>query len=65
MNLLINDEVNEALLFRTGGLGYSLRLLESLEEDNHAEIKELIAGVPGLSMESLLQMQFRSFLWGQ
>jgi EAL and modified HD-GYP domain-containing signal transduction protein len=61
--LLISDELKEALLFRTGRLGHLLRLAETLEQDNHAETKELIAGVPGLSMESLLQMQLESYLW--
>jgi c-di-GMP-related signal transduction protein len=61
--LLVSDEVREALLFRTGGLGHLLRLAETLEEDNHVEIKELIAGVPGISLDGLLQMQLESFLW--
>jgi c-di-GMP-related signal transduction protein len=61
--LLVSEEVREALLFRTGGLGHLLRLAEKLEEDNHLEIKQLIAGVPGISLESLLQMQLESFLW--
>jgi c-di-GMP-related signal transduction protein len=61
--LLISDEVKEALISRTGGLGHLLRLAEKLEEDNHTEIKELIAGIPGLSLDDLLQMQLEAFMW--
>jgi EAL and modified HD-GYP domain-containing signal transduction protein len=61
--LLISDEVKEALISRTGGLGHLLRLAEKLEEDDHTGIKELIAGIPGLSLDGLLQMQLEAFMW--
>ena len=61
--LLISDEVRDALLFYKGGLGYILKLTETLEADNHLETKELIADVPGLSLERLLQMQLEAFFW--
>lgn len=61
--LNLSEEMKEALMFRTGGLGHLLRLGETLEEDNHREIAELLAGVPGLSLEDLLQMQLEAFFW--
>lgn len=61
--LMISDEVKDALLYYKGGLGYILRLAESVEADNHIETKELIADVPGLNVESLMQMQLEAFFW--
>jgi len=44
---------------------YLPRPAETLEEDNRVQIKELIVGVPGLWMESLLQMQLESASWAK
>jgi EAL and modified HD-GYP domain-containing signal transduction protein len=61
--LLVSDDIKKALSSRTGPLGYLLRLAEQLEEDNHAEVKDLIEDVPGMSLESLLGMQLDAFFW--
>ena len=56
--LLISDEVKEALISRTGGLGHLLRLAEKLEEDDHTGIKELIAGIRAL-LDGLCKCSWR------
>ncbi|MES2354481.1 MAG: EAL domain-containing protein [Pseudomonadota bacterium] len=61
--ILVADEVKEALLHGTGKLGQLLRLTEKLEVDSEIEVDELLAAAPGLSLENLLQMQVESFLW--
>lgn len=62
-NLMLSEDIKQALLNHVGPLGYLLRIAEHLEEDNYLEIKEMIADVPGLSLENLMQMQLEAFFW--
>jgi len=62
-NLMVSNDIKEALLNHNGPLGYMLRIAEHIEEDNYLEIKEMIADVPGLSLENLMQMQLEAFFW--
>jgi len=61
--LPLQDDVRDALLWRSGDLGLLLSLTETLERDEPAEVARLVEQCSGLDMELLARLQVDAMGW--
>lgn len=57
------QDVKQALLERTGGLGEALELVEALEESDLMGIEKALDRVPGLAHSQVIGMQVEAMRW--
>jgi c-di-GMP-related signal transduction protein len=62
-SLALPDDVSDALLQRSGPLGRLMRLVESLEAGNDAEVATLLAAGRPCSMAELPRLQVAAMAW--
>lgn len=62
-NLNFVDEVQDALLQRTGRLGHLLRICEKLENGEFEEVAEIVDALH-ITIPSLMEMQAEAIAWG-